>query len=148
MQLNLANAFDCSAALFFIYLLVHFRDRRRRGGLPYPPGPPSWPIIGNLLDIPHDLAWRSFTDMSKKYGNCILVDNQFAPAEPALQGDIFCLRVYSEVIIVLGSLSAIKDLLEKRGQTYSERPFFPMVEMCACSILTSQSTAMSTFFDL
>jgi cytochrome P450 len=44
-------------------------------------------------------------------------------------GDIICLRVYSEVVIVLSSLSAIKDLLEKRGQTYSERPSLPMIEM-------------------
>jgi hypothetical protein len=56
MQFFLINAFDCFAALFFLYLLVHFRDRRRRGGLPYPPGPVSWPIIGNLLDIPKDLV--------------------------------------------------------------------------------------------
>jgi hypothetical protein len=71
----LLNTLDCFAALFFLYLLVHFRDRRRRGGLPYPPGPPSWPIIGNLLDIPKDLAWTEYADMSKKYGKCnILVD--------------------------------------------------------------------------
>jgi len=75
MQFFLIDAFDCFAALFFLYLLVLLRDRRRRGGLPYPPGPPSWPIIGNLLDIPKDLASRVYTDMSKKYGKCnILVD--------------------------------------------------------------------------
>jgi hypothetical protein len=75
MQFFLITAFDCFAALFLLYLLVLFRDRRRRGGLPYPPGPPSWPIIGNLLDIPNDLAWRAYADMSKKYGKYnILVD--------------------------------------------------------------------------
>ncbi|KAI0273084.1 cytochrome P450 [Russula aff. rugulosa BPL654] len=111
MQVFLFNTFDCFVALFFLYLLVHFRDRRRRGGLPYPPGPPSWPIIGNLLDIPKDLAWTAYADMSKKHG------------------DIICLRVYSEVAIVLCSLSAIKDILEKRGKTYSERRYFPIIEM-------------------
>jgi hypothetical protein len=75
MQFSLLKAFDYFNALFFLYLLLHFRDRRRRGALPYPPGPPSWPIIGNLLDIPRDLAWRGYTDMSKKYGECnILAD--------------------------------------------------------------------------
>ena len=87
--------------------------------------------------------------MSKKYGKCnVFVDHRFAPAEPTLQGDIICLRVYSEVIIVLCSLSAIKDLLEKRGQTYSERRHLPIVEMYVCSILISQSIAMSTVLDL
>jgi hypothetical protein len=75
MQVFLFNTFDCFVALFFLYLLVHFRDRKRRGGLPYPPGPPSWPIIGNLLDIPKDLAWTAYADMSKKHGKCnVLVD--------------------------------------------------------------------------
>ena len=83
MQFFLINAFDCLAALFFLYLLVLFRDRRRRGGLPYPPGPPSWPIIGNLLDIPKDLAWRAYTDMSKKYGKCnILVETGSSQLNP------------------------------------------------------------------
>ena len=149
MQSFLVNAFDCFAALFFVYLLVQFRDRRRRGGLPYPPGPPSWPIIGNLLDIPQGPAWRSFADMSKKYGNCnVLIDTGSPHLNPPSQGDIICLRVYSEVVIVLCSSSAIKDLLEKRGQTYSGRPSLPIVKMCVCNILTSQSTAMSTFLDL
>jgi hypothetical protein len=77
--LRVINAFDCFAALFFLYLLVHFRDRRRRGGLPYPPGPPSWPIIGNLLDIPKDLAWRAYADMSKKYGKRIIPADTGSP---------------------------------------------------------------------
>ena len=64
----LINAFDCLAILFFLYLLVNFRDRRRRARLLYPPGPPPWPIIGNLLDFPKDMHWTAYTDMSKKYG--------------------------------------------------------------------------------
>ncbi|KAF8483980.1 cytochrome P450 [Russula ochroleuca] len=111
MQFLLINAFDCLATSLFIYLLVNFRDRRRRGGLSYPPGPPSWPIIGNLLDVPKNPSWTAYADMSKKYG------------------DIICLRVYSQVIIVVCSLSAIKDLFEKRGQIYSVRHPVPVIEM-------------------
>ena len=40
-----------------------------------------------------------------------------------------CLRVFSQVVIVLCSVSAIKDLLEKRGETYSERTSLPIAEM-------------------
>jgi cytochrome P450 len=46
-----------------------------------------------------------------------------------LQGDVICLRVFSRVVVVLCSLSAVKDLLEKRGETYSDRPSFPVIEM-------------------
>ena len=58
------------AFFFFLYLFVVLRDRKRRGGLPYPPGPPSRPIIGNLLDIPKDAPWTAYADMSRKYGRC------------------------------------------------------------------------------
>ena len=46
-------------------------------------------------------------------------------------GDVVCLQIFSEVIVVLCSLSAIKDLLEKRGETYSDRPPLPIFQMCA-----------------
>ena len=47
------------------------------------------------------------------------------------KGDVMCFRVFSQVIVVLCSLSAIKDLLEKRGEIYSERPTLPILEMYA-----------------
>ena len=68
MQLLLINVFDCLAISWFLYLLVVFRDHRRRRGLPYPPGPPSRPIIGNLLDFPKDMPWSAYTEMFKSYG--------------------------------------------------------------------------------
>ena len=45
------------------------------------------------------------------------------------QGDVICLRVLSEVVVVLCSVSALKDLLEKRGEIYSERPSLTIAEM-------------------
>ncbi|KAF8498600.1 cytochrome P450 [Russula emetica] len=91
MQLLLINIFDCLAISCFLYLLVVFRDHRRRRGLPYPPSPPPRPIIGNLLDFPKDTPWSAYAEMSKKY--------------------------------------AIKDLLEKRGEIYSDRPSLPIAKM-------------------
>ena len=140
MRFTPINAFDCLAISFFLYLIVNFRDHRRRGGLPYPPGPPSWPIIGNLLDVPKEAPWSAYADMSKKYGGCIvLADIDSNQLIPAFQGDIICLRVFSQVVIVLSSSSAIKDLLEKRGQTYSDRPQLPITEMYVlyCTVLIS-----------
>jgi hypothetical protein len=68
MQFLLINALDCFAISIFLYLIVNFRDHRRRGGVPYPPGPRPWPIIGNLLDIPKSKPWSAYGDMSKTYG--------------------------------------------------------------------------------
>ena len=132
MQFLLINALDCLAILLFLYLLDHLRDRRRRGGLPYPPGPSTRPVIGNLLDIPKDLSWRMYADMSNKYGrrDCDCLRETDSPQlKPAFQGDVIGLHIFSGVIIVLCSSSAIKDLIENRGRIYSERPSLPLVEM-------------------
>jgi hypothetical protein len=47
----------------------------------------------------------------------------------AFQGDVIYLRGYSQDIVVLCSLSAVKDIFEKRGQTNSDRPRMPLSEM-------------------
>jgi hypothetical protein len=80
MQLLLINLFDCLAISSFLYLLLIFRDHRRRGGLPYPPGPPSRPIIGNLLDFPKDMPWSAYAEMSKKYGMRIILGTLVPPS--------------------------------------------------------------------
>jgi hypothetical protein len=130
MQFLLVNAFDCLAISFFFYLIINFRDRRRRGGLSYPPGPPSWPIIGNVLDVSRDTPWSAYVDMSKKYGKCnILGGTSSIRLILAIQGDVICLRVYSQVVVVLCSSSSIKDLLEKRGKIYSDKALLPITKM-------------------
>ena len=113
----------------FLYVLLVFRDRKRRGGLPYPPGPPSLPVIGNLLDIPKDAPWTAYADMSKKHGRCYILKNNSFPELKLFQGDVMCFRVFNQVIVVLCSLSAIKDLFEKRAKLYSDRPTLPILEM-------------------
>jgi len=68
MQFPSVTVVDFLVAFASIYLVLVLRDHRRRRGLPYPPGPPSWPIIGNLLDIPTRRAWVAYVEMSKRYG--------------------------------------------------------------------------------
>ena len=65
MQLLPTDVFVCLAVS--ILLGVFFRRRltyQRR----YPPGPPSRPIIGNLLDVPKDAPWIAYAEMSRIYG--------------------------------------------------------------------------------
>ncbi|KAI9449576.1 cytochrome P450 [Lactarius psammicola] len=88
-----------------------FWDYRRRRGRPYPPGPRPLPFIGNFFDIPNDFSWLAYTEFSKKYG------------------DILSFHIFGQVIVVLSSTKATKDLLEKRGDIYSDRPVIPFYEM-------------------
>ncbi|KAF8263544.1 cytochrome P450 [Lactarius quietus] len=111
MQFSLVSAVDCFALSAFLYILLTFCDHRRRRGLPYPFGPPSWPVIGNLLDVPKFSPWSAYANMSKRHG------------------DVVCLQVLGQTVVVLCSLEAIKDLLEKRGDLYSDRTRFPIFEI-------------------
>ena len=42
--------------------------KRRADGRRLPPGPPGWPLIGNLLDMPRSEAWHVFNQWTKQYG--------------------------------------------------------------------------------
>ena len=46
-----------------------------------------------------------------------------------MTGDVISFHVFGKVIVVLNSYKANKDLLERRGEIYSDRPVFPIFEM-------------------
>ncbi|KAG2080200.1 cytochrome P450 [Suillus discolor] len=77
---------------------------------PYPPGPPGWPLIGNILDMPHIRIkpWLTFATWGKKYGN------------------ISHIEVVGQHIVVLNSVKAAIDMLDKKSTLYSDRPIFPV----------------------
>jgi hypothetical protein len=44
-------------------------------------------------------------------------------------GDVLSFHVFGRVIVMLHSIKASKDLLEKRSDIYSDRPVIPIFEM-------------------
>ncbi|KAI0263954.1 cytochrome P450 [Gloeopeniophorella convolvens] len=90
--------------------LARKAGKQRRQSLP--PGPRGWPIIGNLFDIPARHSWLAYVKMGQKYGS-----------------DIISVQVLGQVIVVLNSVRAAKDLLEKCGDVYSDRPPVPFFDM-------------------
>ena len=44
-------------------------------------------------------------------------------------GDVLSFHVFGKVVVVLNSFKANKDLLERRGDTYSDRPVIPIINM-------------------
>ncbi|RDB19701.1 hypothetical protein Hypma_013169 [Hypsizygus marmoreus] len=66
-------------------------------------------LIGNILSINLRGAWKDLTEYKSKYG------------------DIVFFHGLGNKILALNSLSAINDLLEKRGSQYSHRPVFTVV---------------------
>jgi hypothetical protein len=109
-----------------VYLAI--RDYRRRRGLPYPPGPRPLPLIGNLSDIPKEFSWLLYTQLSKKHGMIYFAVRGLLTE--GMSGDVLSFHVFGQVIVVLNSVKANKDLLERRGEIYSDRPVIPIFEMC------------------
>jgi len=95
------------ALLSAIWLLQHYRQPQHK----LPPGPKGWPIIGNLLDMPLEYTWLTYTTWGKKYG------------------PLTYLSVAGVPILIVNSHRIALDLLEKRGQIYSGRPRGVMAEL-------------------
>ncbi|KAI0302456.1 cytochrome P450 [Multifurca ochricompacta] len=125
---SLLSILDLIVLLSSLIAFQAVRDYRRRGGVPYPPGPRPLPVIGNLLHIPKEYSWLAYTQYSKKYGTSesLFLMPSFKIYVP---GGVISFRVFGQVIIVLNTIKAAKDLLEKRGEIYSDRPEIPIYDM-------------------
>ncbi|EJD42946.1 cytochrome P450 [Auricularia subglabra TFB-10046 SS5] len=101
--------------------------RRRRHSLPLPPGPPRHPILGNARDVPETDQWIAFARLGKLYGTIHPPSAWTSPTDERPRGPVVHLRVLTQRIIVLNSLDAVTELLDRRGGMYSDRPPFLML---------------------
>ncbi|KAK1671749.1 cytochrome P450 [Colletotrichum godetiae] len=95
------------------------RTRRRRPrnpgtqrGLPLPPGPRGEPILGHLRIIPTNNPEYAYAAWSNEY-----------------RSDVLYFNVLGRPVIVLNSVRAAVDLLDKRGANYCDRPRFVLFEV-------------------
>jgi len=70
----------------------------------YPPGPPTIPILGNLHLFPKKDIHKKLQEWAVEYG------------------PIYSLMMGTQVLIVLSSDTAVKDLMDRRSAIYSSRP--------------------------
>ncbi|KAF8213148.1 cytochrome P450 [Mycena galopus ATCC 62051] len=77
--------------------------------------PPARWLIGNLRDIPHDVPqWLTCKDWAEKFGEVVYVE------------------VFGKRKVILSSLTAVTELLEKRSANYSDRPPMHMANDLMC----------------
>ncbi|KAJ7056692.1 cytochrome P450 [Mycena amicta] len=92
--------------------IIVLRARRTHALGPLPPGPKRLPFVGNLFSIPTETEWEVYQKLSKELGS-----------------DIVYLDAAGTPIIILSSVEAAEDLLDKRSALYSHRPRAPMLEL-------------------
>jgi hypothetical protein len=80
------------------------KHQTNRSSLRLPPGPKRLPLIGNLLDIPKRMEWLRYHAWKEHYGDVVYVE------------------ALGQKIVILGSTTAISDLMECRSSIYSSRP--------------------------
>jgi hypothetical protein len=120
---SLGAVFLASVVVFFVYSYVHDK-RRNPAGLPYPPGPKGYPIIGNLFDIPNAFIYKRFREMSRELSESPSHRNLSrcrSDESPHADSDIIHLQVFSFHLIVCNTFGVADDLLDKRSSIYSDR---------------------------
>ncbi|KAJ7629466.1 cytochrome P450 [Mycena polygramma] len=94
-----------------VLAVIHYCTVPRTTFLPLPPGPRKLPLLGNLLSMPRKLPWVTFARWCQEY-----------------ESDIIHLNVAGMSIVVLNTVEAAVDLLDKRSSIYSSRPRMVMAK--------------------
>ncbi|KZT72684.1 cytochrome P450 [Daedalea quercina L-15889] len=104
--MTLMGIIDTLASALLIYTLAQLWSGKRRGNLP--PGPSGWPLVGNVLDMPTSHEWQTFARWGEKWG------------------DIISVNLLGQPIVILNSLHAAIEMLDKKSSIYSDRPTLPV----------------------
>ena len=124
MSLTSSQLLAASLISITVYVLLR---RKRRHPLPFPPGPKSLPVIGNLRDIPFKYQWFTYEKWGRDIGKCILFFQMSIVHFLFIGSDIVHAEFLGIHVVVLNSEKAATDLLEKRSSIYSDRFGCPLV---------------------
>lgn len=90
-----------------------------------PPGPHPVPFLGNIHQLPSSFHQRTFAEWGIKYGILRSCIRSVVPQLTSFAtGDIVYARLFRTPALVINSVQAAQDLMEKRSSKYSDRPRF------------------------
>ncbi|XP_074524638.1 cytochrome P450 2J2-like [Halichoeres trimaculatus] len=92
--------------IFFLLITDYINNQRHAS---FPPGPPAFPLVGNIFSVDHKKTHESMTQLAKKYG------------------DVYSLRIGQEWLVVLNGFEVLKEALVNQGDSLADRPALPLV---------------------
>ncbi|KZT69394.1 cytochrome P450 [Daedalea quercina L-15889] len=101
LSLETALGLAIFVALAYFGLLRQQVLRRRH----LPPGPPPFPILGNIPQMSLSHPEKRFAEWRSKYG------------------DVIFLKMFNTPVLVINSITAARELMVKRSAIYSSRPY-------------------------
>ncbi|XP_050810319.1 cytochrome P450 2D14-like [Gopherus flavomarginatus] len=104
------NSFTTFGLSFAVFILVFDHMKRRKRWKNYPPGPVSFPFVGNLLQVNFQCPRLALTELSEKFGK------------------IFSFQVGWKNVVVLNGLEAVKAALVQRSEDFADRPSFSLFD--------------------
>ncbi|KAI3908052.1 hypothetical protein MKW98_003697 [Papaver atlanticum] len=94
------SAVICLAAALLLHRI--YRGRTKTYSIPLPPGPPGWPVVGNLFDLGRK-PQETFVELQQKYG------------------PVFMLRLGSRNTLVIASADAATELFKNHDHSFRNR---------------------------
>lgn len=110
---SFSNVFSLAIILALSLLFLDFMKRRKKWGR-YPPGPPSMPFVGNMLQVDFS-SIHNFRELAKQYG------------------DVFSLQYFWQNMVVLNGFEVMKEALMQKSEDIADRPQFPLFESLGIS---------------
>ncbi|XP_077241225.1 cytochrome P450 77A2-like [Tasmannia lanceolata] len=98
--------FTTTIAFLFSLFIFLFSRKSKSNGLNLPPGPPGWPIVGNLLQV-------------VRTGKPFM---HFVRDMIPIYGPIFTVKMGTRTLIIVSSANLAHEALVQKSQTFASRP--------------------------
>ena len=125
------NASTIGTGVALGILAIAYRWLRKRNKR-VPPGPPRYPLIGNLLNFPAQGWTEIFPKWHAKYGTYISRSlNRLFIESPLAPGHLVYANLMGTPVFIIGDRQVAEELLNTRGAVSAGRPPNVLVmELC------------------
>jgi hypothetical protein len=106
-------------AAYCIYVILRFGHREKH----LPPGPPTWPILGNAhLLMAGELHYQYVQFSPVRVTDSLVTHTRFTELSKKY-GSIFSLKIGKSTMIILNDPRAVYELIHKKSALYLDRPY-------------------------